>query len=264
MLESRPEPAPLSSGVAEAAHDVVVDDARRLQVRVDDRGADEREAALLQVLADRSRRAASTPGGRPSPVRGVAQRLAVDPVPEIASKLPCSACSSRNARAFLRTREDLEPVAHDARVVQPLARARRRVMAATRSGSKPRNALPVVLALAQDRDPREAGLRAFEAEQLEERAVVVQRDAPLVVVVGRVERIAAARPTRSGRALPPVARARHAGVVAAGRARLRACGCRIRHRCSAAAGRSSSRRSSSAGSRSASRSTTAAASAASA
>ena len=52
----------------------------------------------------------------------------------------------------------------------------------------------VALALAQDRDPGEAGLRALEAQQLEEGALVVQRDAPLLVVVGGVERIAAGGP----------------------------------------------------------------------
>ena len=34
----------------------------------------------------------------------------------------------------------------------------------------------IALALAQDRDPGKAGLRALQAEQLEERALVVQRD----------------------------------------------------------------------------------------
>src|SRR4029079_18874381 len=35
-----------------------------------------------------------------------------------------------------------------------------------------------ILALAQDRDPRQARLEAFEHEHLEERAVIVLRDAP--------------------------------------------------------------------------------------
>src|SRR5262249_23716760 len=52
-----------------------------------------------------------------------------------------------------------------------------------------RERLPVVLALAQDRDPGEAGLRALEQEEFEQLAVVVQRNAPLGVVVFDVERI---------------------------------------------------------------------------
>lgn len=45
---------------------------------------------------------------------------------------------------------------------------------------------PEVLALAQDRQPREAGLEAFETELFEEAPVVVDRKAPLGVVVGLV------------------------------------------------------------------------------
>src|SRR5262249_20325945 len=46
-----------------------------------------------------------------------------------------------------------------------------------------------VLALAQDGDPRQPGLEAVEHQLLVERAVVVFRHAPLLVVVGDVERI---------------------------------------------------------------------------
>ena len=54
---------------------------------------------------------------------------------------------------------------------------------ATFAASKPLNARAEVLALAQDRQPREAGLEAFEAELLVEARVVDDRPAPLVVVV---------------------------------------------------------------------------------
>ena len=43
-----------------------------------------------------------------------------------------------------------------------------------------------VLALAQDRQPREARLEALEAELLEQTPVLVDREAPLCVVVGLV------------------------------------------------------------------------------
>src|SRR4029079_4160044 len=42
---------------------------------------------------------------------------------------------------------------------------------------------PVVLALLEDRLPAQARLRTFEREELEERAVVVNRHPPLVIVV---------------------------------------------------------------------------------
>ena len=54
-----------------------------------------------------------------------------------------------------------------------------------------------ILALAQDRQPGEAGLKALEAELLEQAAVVGDRPAPFVVVIGR--------DSRHGRA-PPAAR----------------------------------------------------------
>ena len=91
------------------------------------------------------------------------------------------------------------------------------VMAAHALGVEAEERLPVALALAQDRDPGEPRLRALEAEQLEERAVVVQRDAPLVVVVGLVERIAARCPRAADRLRRP--------LVASPRRRLAARAC---------------------------------------
>ena len=51
--------------------------------------------------------------------------------------------------------------------------------------------LPVGLALSQDRDPAQAGLRAFENQHLEEMTVVVRGDAPFFIVVRDIQRIAA-------------------------------------------------------------------------
>ena len=47
---------------------------------------------------------------------------------------------------------------------------------------------PEVLALAQDRQPRQPGLKALEAQLLEQADVVGDREAPLAVVVGPVVR----------------------------------------------------------------------------
>src|SRR5438477_1897835 len=73
---------PLHLTMSEAADEVIVDHAGRLHVRVDDRRADEVEAALLHVLAEpvrqrRARRhlAAAAPA--------VDDRLAVDERPEV-------------------------------------------------------------------------------------------------------------------------------------------------------------------------------------
>src|SRR4029450_937601 len=48
---------------------------------------------------------------------------------------------------------------------------------------------PEVLALAQDGDPGQPGLKAVEDELLVERAVVVFGHAPFLVVIGDVERV---------------------------------------------------------------------------
>jgi hypothetical protein len=46
--------------------------------------------------------------------------------------------------------------------------------------------LPEILALSQDRQPRQAGLEAFEADLLIEAKIVGDRPTPFAVVVGRV------------------------------------------------------------------------------
>src|SRR5207237_2356555 len=77
---------------------------------------------------------------------------------------------------------DLQPVAHDPRIAEqpldirlPIARYCFEVESAKRPA--------VILALVENRAPAEPGLGAFKDEQLEERKVVVARDAPLLVVV---------------------------------------------------------------------------------
>src|SRR5882762_899579 len=55
---------------------------------------------------------------------------------------------------------------------------------------KPVKCAPVIRALGEDGVPRKPGLRAFQDEELEELAVVADRHAPLLVVVGDGERIA--------------------------------------------------------------------------
>src|SRR5262249_7550342 len=46
-----------------------------------------------------------------------------------------------------------------------------------------------VVALAQDRDPGQPGLKAVEHQFLEQRAIIVLRHAPFLVVIGDVQRI---------------------------------------------------------------------------
>ena len=57
-----------------------------------------------------------------------------------------------------------------------------------------REGTPVVLALGEDGVPRQARLRAFQDEELEEHAAIVNRDAPLFVVVATHQVVVAAGP----------------------------------------------------------------------
>ena len=63
--------------------------------------------------------------------------------------------------------------------------------------SKPSKRGAVTFAAVEDGAPGESGLRAFEDEEFEEGAVVVQRDAPILVVVFLHERVVAG-PIASG------------------------------------------------------------------
>ncbi|GMA35543.1 hypothetical protein GCM10025876_17470 [Demequina litorisediminis] len=63
-------------------------------------------------------------------------------------------------------------------------------------GLKTREGGAVALTLAQDGDPREAGLRALEHDALQERGVAVHRHRPLVVVIGLVQRVSIAEATQ--------------------------------------------------------------------
>ena len=63
-----------------------------------------------------------------------------------------------------------------------------RVGRATR-GVEPVARGAVVLALTQDGRPTQSGLRALQDEELKEPPVVADRDAPLQVMVGPIERV---------------------------------------------------------------------------
>ena len=101
-------------------------------------------------------------------------------------------------------RFDLRPVAHDAGVLHQALN-----VLPTEAGHLSRletsKHLTKALPLPEDRDPREPGLEAFEADLLEQASVVDHRSPPLVVVVCDVERISAGPgTTRHGRSLHEV------------------------------------------------------------
>ena len=76
-------------------------------------------------------------------------------------------------RACIRDRGlDLEPVAHDPRILKQLLRVQARHARRVEPGER----LPVPLALVQDRRPRQTGLRALEDQQLEQVTRIAGRD----------------------------------------------------------------------------------------
>jgi hypothetical protein len=171
-----------------AAVEVVVHESHRLHEGVDGSRTDEPPAAPLEVLRELPRFRClghleeSVPG---QPARsGVGLRLAA---PDVGGERALFLHELDGPRGVVDRRLDLAAVADDPGVAQKsldisLAEARDLLEV------EARERLPEVLALAQNRQPREAGLEAFEAELLEEPPVVVDRKAPLVVVVRAVFR----------------------------------------------------------------------------
>ena len=166
---------------------MIVDHADRLHEGVDDGRPAEFEAALRQFLGDRARDC----GLR----RHLASRFvvvdfrpAVDEVPQQLRKArplvhDVEPGARRAHRAF-----DLCAVAHDAGILhQPLDLGR--PVARDFFRNEIVEGAAEIVALAQDGDPRQAGLETVEHEFFVERAVVVFRHAPFLVVIGDVERI---------------------------------------------------------------------------
>src|SRR5262249_44096163 len=101
-------------------------------------------------------------------------------------------------------------IPHDAGVghePRPVARPEPRELV----GVEARKRSAEIRALAEDRDPRQTGLKSVEEELLEERAVVALRDAPFVVVIRDVERVRA----RPGPGAPLKARQDGQGLTGA-------------------------------------------------
>ncbi len=72
--------------------------------------------------------------------------------------------------------------------------------------------LPIVLAFLQDGDPRQTGLEPFEQKQLEQTPPIVQRHAPLLIVIGHVQRIVVA-PKAAWHKAPGGVRVAESGIL---------------------------------------------------
>src|SRR5215470_269642 len=170
-----------------AGHQMIVDHADSLHEGVDDGRADELETAAGKFFRNLARYR-----GFRRHLFGAAEivhlRLAVEKIPE----------QAREAGSLLHHLEvgargqdgtfDLQSIAHDAGILhQPLDLLRR--IAGDLGGLEVVEGAAKIIALAQYRDPGQTGLEAIENELLVERTVVVFRHAPLLVVIGDIERV---------------------------------------------------------------------------
>ncbi len=108
---------------------------------------------------------------------------------EPAGERPVALPQLEDARRVGDGRVDLEPVAHDARIGQqppPVARA----VGRDHVGIEPVVGPAERFALLEDGEPGEAGLVDLQHQPLEQRRVVVERKAVLVIVVGPVPLVA--------------------------------------------------------------------------
>src|SRR5580692_1974 len=166
---------------------MVVDHADRLHERIHDGRSAELEAAPRQLLGDLARQRGL---GRDllGAAEGICFRLAVEVTPQQAREalflVHDLEIGARRAHGAL----DLQAVADDAGVLHQPFELRRRV-AGDLLGLEAIEGAAEVLALAQDRDPGEAGLEAVQQQLLEQRAIVEFRHPPFGVMIGDVNRV---------------------------------------------------------------------------
>src|ERR1051325_1968167 len=165
-----------------------------LHVCVDDRRADEAEPAALQILAHGVRldgRRRNLAHGSPA----VPDRAAVDEAPLVRIEAAELRLDFEKGPGVPDRRFDLGPVAHD-----PGVRQERRDFAFVVAGPllrvEPAEGTPVGVALPEDGDPAQPRLRSLEDEEFEKAPVVVDGNAPFLVVIRDVERVGA-RPRAS-------------------------------------------------------------------
>src|SRR5215210_5751235 len=181
--------APYQLRVTEAVRRVIVDHAHRLHERVNYGGTDEPEPPTLQVPA-KDPRCLGLGGNFLQRPPAIVRRLAADEAPEVSVEGPEFLPDREEGPGVADRRLHLPAVADYAGIGQQFLDL---------SFAVPGDLLrieavecaPVAPALLEDRQPAQARLRPFQHEHLEEPLVVVDRDAPLLVVVGDVERVGA-------------------------------------------------------------------------
>ena len=173
-------------GVPRASHQVIVDQPARLHECVANCGADELESALEQITAERVTLGCSRGyfGGRAALIFA---RPASDEAPDVAIETTELVLHLDERLRIPQRRGDLQSIADDTGV----GHQRRdfvRVVARDLLHIEVVEGAAIVFALVQNRRPAEAGLRAFQDQQLKPVPVILQRHAPFLIVVGQIDR----------------------------------------------------------------------------
>src|SRR3954471_24009287 len=149
---------------------MIVDHAGGLHVGVADGRAYEPEAPRLQVLAHRVglRRARRNLADAAAPVD---LRLAADELPDVLVEGAEFLAHREEGPGIADRREDLELVPDDPRIAHQLLHLAR-IEFCNPGCIEARERAAKILALAQDREPAQARLHAFEHQELEELAVI--------------------------------------------------------------------------------------------
>src|SRR3954470_3170000 len=186
-LEARLALRLAAARVTMAVDEMIVDHAGRLHEGIDDRRADEFEAARGQLLGDlhgERRRGRYAHGGL--------EMIDLGPsVHEVPQEFREAGALLHDVEIGFRARYravDLGLVAHDPGIVHQRVNFLL-VVACDLFRLEIVEGFAKIVALAQDRDPGQAGLETVEDQLLIERAVVIFRHAPFSVVIGDVERI---------------------------------------------------------------------------
>jgi len=173
---------------------MVVDESHRLHERIDRRRTHERPSAPLQIFAERLR--FSRDAKRHQRVfRDAARtrRRRRFKLPDVRGERAVFLHERFGTTRVVDRGFDLSTMTDDAGVVQQatdFARAEARHARNVESGE----CLPECFSFPQDREPTEARLKSFETDFFEQPVVVNDRTPPFLVVVAKIERIAAGPP----------------------------------------------------------------------
>src|SRR2546425_11480118 len=190
----RQDPHHISSlSIFKTAYHVVVHHAGRLHMRVADRGADELEAALLQVLGQGVGLRRRRPHGFSSHPIGVAQRPVAREAPDVPVEAAKLFLDLQEASRVGDGRFDLQAIPDDTLISHQACNVR---LAESRHfpSIEVLERLPEVVALAQDDNPAQPRLEALQGQHLEDLPIVMDRHAPFLVVILTVQRILSAPP----------------------------------------------------------------------